>query len=106
VLCNTQTFADLLSHEPVTGTTPTAFIDKLKGIVAINLDALLGDTWGTFVVNLVMNVMEEILHATFPFANETEIKKMTHELSEEYVEWKIPSNYKRESLRRAARPSY
>jgi hypothetical protein len=106
VLCNARTFADLLSHQPVMGTIPTAFINKLEGIITINLDAFLGDTWGTLVVNLVMNLMEEILHATFPFANEPRIKKMTYELSEEYLEMKIPSSYKEETLKRTAGPDY
>jgi len=78
----------------------------MKQIIAINLDALMLDTWGTFVVNLVMNVMEELLHATFPPSGETEIKKMAYELSEEYLEWQIPADYKRASLERATQPGY
>jgi hypothetical protein len=98
VLCSTQKFADPLAHKPVCRTTPTTFIGRPNGIIVINLDAPLNDSWGTFVVNLMMNLMEEILRAIFPFANETKVKKLTCELSEEYLKCRTPSDYGRASL--------
>ncbi len=106
LLCDTQTFDDLLSREPNYGKKPTAFIDRLKGIIAINLDALLVNYWGTFTVNLVMNVIEEILHAAFPLAKEPTIKKMTHEITEEYLQYELPGEYKKASLENASSPDY
>jgi hypothetical protein len=106
LLCDNQTFDDLYSREPNYGRKPTAFIDRLKGIIAINLDAFLVDYWGTFTVNLVMNIIEEILHAAFPLAVEPTIKKMTYEITEEYLQCELPEEYKKASLENASKPEY
>lgn len=106
ILCNNQSFEQLLADEPNYGKRPTSFTDRLKRIIAVNVDALLTVTWGTFTINLVMNIMEELLHSAFPLKPEREIKGMTYGISEEYLEMKIPADYKKKSMGNAESPDY
>ena len=50
--------------------------------------------------------MEELVHEAFPLDSELEAKKKTHRVTESYLDWQIPEEYKEVSLKRAADPNY
>lgn len=101
-------FNMLLSDYTFFGTKPTAFRDPFGYFVAIDVGTILSDSENleSFVVNFVLNVIEELLHEAFPSDNELEIKIKTHQVTENYLEWEIPNEYKEGSLKRAADPNY
>lgn len=107
-VCNTKEFDLLLAGYPQSGSgsKPTAFIDHLKGLIAINVAALLELNPESFIANLVLNAVEELIHAAFPFDTESKVKRKTHQLTEKYLEYQIPADYKEASIRRSRRPGY
>lgn len=48
ILCNNQKFDELYAQEPQRGRKPSAFTNKLKGIIVINVEAAMTHTWGNF----------------------------------------------------------
>lgn len=103
-ICNTEEFESLLAGRPQPEYPPTAFIDHRKRLIAINVIPLLKLDLKSFVVNLVLNAMEELIHAVFPHDTEPDVKRKTHDLTEKYLEYQIPTDYQEASIKRSLAP--
>ena len=100
-------FDELCHSLGIVSRSSYAFIEHVRGILAVNVSVLLGmNDFDSFLVNLVLCISEELLHAGFPLLSEVEIKKLTFEATESYLGVEIPEDYKRDSYERAADPSY
>lgn len=107
VPCYSHRFDELYAQEPQHGAKPSAFIDGGKGIIVINIEEKLAlGYWGAFTAELVLDVSEEFVHAVFPREDEIETKKKSHEITERFLEIKIPEDYKKAVLENAASPNY
>jgi hypothetical protein len=60
----------------------------------IDLQALLEFNAETFVVNLVLRIMEELLHSIYPLKSEQEIHSLLCPLIEEFLGIQLPNAYK------------
>ena len=107
-LCTASEFDTLLAGYNWKGLRPTAFPDPLGRFIAVDVGSLLRDSnsWESFAANFVMNVMEELIHVSFPSESELDVKRKTHQVTESYLEWQIPKRYKKDSLKRAVDPNY
>jgi hypothetical protein len=83
-----------------------AFIEHVRNLIAVNIQALLTRGFEPFVLNLVITFNEELLHAAFPLMDEVAIKKLVYETTEKFLDFKIAEEYKQASYKMAADPSY
>jgi len=104
--CNATQFEELRRLYSVTGASTTAFFVPALGLIAVNVEAILKWNVPTFVLNLVLGFIEELLHASFPRYAEPEIKNLTHATVEKYLGTQIPENYKNISLQESKKPTY
>ncbi len=107
-LCTAIEFDTLLHQFRWMGAKPTAFRDPFGRFIAIDVGTILSESNSleSFVTNFVLNVMEELVHEAFSNENEIEVKIKAHQVTENYLQWEIPREYKEASLRRAANPNY
>ena len=105
ILCNNEMFDKLYAEEPQRGRKPSAFTNRLKGIIVINVEAAL-TTWGTFTVAIVLDESEEFVHAAFPFANEIDAKRKSHTITEKFLQIELPEEWKKAALQNAVSPDY
>jgi hypothetical protein len=91
-ICNNKEFEQLLSNRIWFG-RKGGILEQTK-----NLESFIG--------NLVLNAMEELTHWAFPADSEPEVKLKTHDATEDYLQYPIPSDYKEDSLKLAREPDY
>lgn len=78
---------------------PTAFIihsllPSIPAYIVIDLQALMSNNPESFVVNIVLNLMEELLHSAYPLNTESQIKELLYPLVENFLDINIPEEYK------------
>lgn len=76
-------------HKPWLSLVPAEIIIDLHSLL-INPES--------FVVNLVLNILEELLHRVYPIKTEKEIKAIMYPLAEEFLGVKLPEEYKSKSI--------
>ena len=99
-------FDTLCSSLRISSGSSYAFIEHVRGIIAINVQALMAKGFDRFVPNLVITFFEELFHAANPDLGEIAVKKLAYEATENYLGIPIPPEYKEASYERAIDPSY
>ena len=99
-------FDTLRSNLRIGSGSSYAFIEHVRGIIAVNVQALMAKGFDSFVPNLVITFFEELFHAANPDLGEVAVKKLAYEATESYLGIPIPQEYKQASYERAADPSY
>jgi hypothetical protein len=99
-------FDTLCSSLKISSGSSYAFIEHVRGIIAVNVQALTAKGFDSFVPNLVITFFEELFHAANPDLGEVAVKKLAYEATENYLGIPIPQEYKEASYERAADPSY
>lgn len=103
---NQRQFDDLCLTLGTSSEHSLALIEHVRGMIAINMEALMAKGFDTFLVNLVISFFEELFHAANPNLDEVSVKKLAYEATENYLGIPIPQEYKEASYERAADPSY
>lgn len=78
-----------------------AFIDHNTNTVYLNLEKHLEFPTRSFVTNLAVSLIEELLHSAFPHGNESETVMKTFDVMERYLGIHLDEPYKEQSLARA-----
>jgi len=96
---NSKDFEKLWCATGKSGKRPTAFImhstsPSVPANIVIDLQTLLSSNPESFVANLVLNVMEELLHSVYPLNTEGKTKELLYPLAEGFLCIKLPEEYK------------